>query len=96
LEPPNPALKTEIPITCKDDINTVSANIGSTLSFVCPVKCADIEEFKVYGMKDKKFSEHSSICRAAAYLGLTNDNEESIVKIKVAKLKEDYKEEKGE
>ena len=47
-------------------------------------------------MKDKKFSEHSSICRAAAYLGLTNDNEESIVKIKVAKLKEDYKEEKGE
>ena len=35
-------------------------------------------------MKDKKFSEHSSICRAAAYLGLTNDNEESIVKIKVA------------
>jgi hypothetical protein len=47
-------------------------------------------------MKDKKFSEHSSICRAASYLGLTNDNEESIVKIKVAKLKEDYKEEKGE
>jgi hypothetical protein len=49
------------------------------LSYVCPAGCAELDAFEVYGMKDKKFSEHSSICRAASYLGLVNDSEESIV-----------------
>jgi len=49
------------------------------LSYICPAGCADLEAFKVYGMKDKKFSEHSSICRAAAYLGLVNNSEESVI-----------------
>jgi len=38
-EVPGPNEVAEIRITCKDDINTVSATIGSTLSFICPVGC---------------------------------------------------------
>lgn len=38
-EVPSPNEAAEIRITCKDDINTVSANIGSTLSYICPVGC---------------------------------------------------------
>jgi hypothetical protein len=60
-------------------LNTSKATVGSTLSYICPAGCADLEEFKVYGMKDKKFSEHSSICRAATYLGLINNSEESVI-----------------
>lgn len=90
MEPPNPTDKAAIKITCKDDINTVSANVGSTLAYICPTGCADVTSIKVYGTKDNKFSEHSSICRSAAYLGLINDNEESIIKIKVSKLKTDF------
>jgi hypothetical protein len=80
--------KNEIPINCKDDINTVSANIGGTLSYLCPAGCKDVEKKKVFGAKDRKFSEHSSICRAALFIGVANDEHESVVKLKVSKVKE--------
>jgi len=39
---PNPNEKSEIKITCKDDANSVSANVGGTLSYLCPAGCKDV------------------------------------------------------
>ena len=39
---PNPNEKSEIKITCKDDVNSVSANVGGTLSYLCPAGCKDV------------------------------------------------------
>ena len=71
--------KKEIKLTCKADINTVSAAVGSILAYRCPVGCGSIESIPVYNGKENRFSEHSSICRSAAYMGLTKDEEETVV-----------------
>jgi hypothetical protein len=77
--PPNPSNKKEIKLTCKADINTVSAAVGSILAYRCPVGCGSIESIPVYNGKGNRFSEHSSICKSAAYMGLTKEEEETVI-----------------
>ena len=50
----------------------------------------------MFGGSDNTFSEMSSICRSASYMGLTKDDEESVVTIVVKKIKEAFVPKTGE
>lgn len=62
----------------------------------CPIGCGGVESIPVYAGKDNQFAEKSSICRSAAYMGLSKDEEESTVLIKVIAAKEKFEGSSGE
>jgi len=94
--PPNPQNAKELPVSCKDTILTRQAQSGSLLAFRCPVGCNTVESLNVYAGKDNTFGENSSICKAAAYMGMTKEEEESTVLIKVTSPKEKFQGISGE
>jgi len=50
----------------------LEGKIGSSYQIVCPKNCAEKHEFRVFGYL--KYSDLSSICRAALQVGLITDD----------------------
>jgi hypothetical protein len=94
--PPNPQNEKEISINCKDTILSRNAKPGALMALRCPIGCGGVESIPVYAGKDNQFAEKSSICRSAAYMGLSKDEEESTVLIKVIAAKEKFEGSSGE